>query len=159
MQPRIETLKEKKLVGKRIKMSISNNKTKELWQDFMPRRQEIKNKIGSDLFSVEVYPQNFIINFNPETEFDKWATIEVKNFNAIPMEMETIIFPTGLYAVFIHKGPTSKGPKTYEYIFRTWLPNSIFLLDNRPHFAVMGEKYKQEVNDSEEEIWIPIKRK
>jgi AraC family transcriptional regulator len=32
-------------------------------------------------------------------------------------------------------------------------------LDNRPHFEILGEKYKQGSPDSEEEIWIPVKEK
>jgi AraC family transcriptional regulator len=38
-----------------------------------------------------------------------------------------------------------------------WLPDSGFELDNRPHFAVMGEKYKRDDDASEEEIWIPVR--
>ena len=159
MVPRIEILAEKKLVGKRIKMSFSHNKTVDLWRSFMPRRNEICNKVGSELYSLEVYDSLFFDKFNPEKEFDKWAAIEVKDYDTVPEEMETITLAHGLYAVFIHKGPASTGPKTYEYIFSTWLPGSDFLLDNRPHFAVMGEKYKKEDADSEEEVWIPIKSK
>jgi len=73
--------------------------------------------------------------------------------------MKTITSPEGLYAVFVHKGAASEGPKTYQYIFTTWLPASDYQLDNRPHFAIMGEKYKGEDPGSEEELWIPIKPK
>ena len=58
---------------------------------------------------------------------------------------------------FLHRGPASEGMKTYQYIFQTWLPVSGYRLDDRPHFAVMGEKYKKEDPDSEEEIWVPVK--
>jgi hypothetical protein len=34
---------------------------------------------------------------------------------------------------------------------------SMAKLNKRPHFAKMGEKYKNEDPDSEEELWIPIK--
>jgi AraC family transcriptional regulator len=159
MNPKIETLLEKKLIGKKIMMSFSENKTLELWRGFMPRRQEIKNTIGSELYSLEVYPPGYFNNFNPNTPFEKWATLEATNFDAIPNEMETIVIPTGLYAVFLHKGPASEGAKTYEHIFRTWIPNSDYIVDERPHFAVMGEKYKQDDSSSEEDIWIPIKRR
>jgi len=159
LEPRIEILPEKKLVGKRLKMSFSNIRTGELWRNFMPRRKEINNAIGCELYSVEVYGPHFFSNFNPEREFDKWAAIEVTDFETVPEEMETIILPNGLYAVFLHKGDASTGPKTYRYIFETWLPDSDFLLVNRPHFALMGEKYKNEAPDSEEEIWIPVKPK
>ena len=159
MEPKIEKLSEKKLVGKRMIMSFSKNKTYELWRNFMPRRKEIKNNISTELYSIELYTELFFNNFNPDAEFEKLAAIEVADFLTIPDEMETITLPDGLYAVFIHKGPASAGQKTYQYIFETWLPNSDFLLDNRPHFAIMGEKYKNEDPNSEEEIWIPIKRK
>ncbi len=47
----------------------------------------------------------------------------------------------------------------YQYIFGIWLPNSVYLLDDRPHFEVLGTKYKNAKTDSEEEIWIPIRTK
>jgi AraC family transcriptional regulator len=65
----------------------------------------------------------------------------------------------GLYAVFLHKGAASTGGKTFKYIFETWLPNSCYLLDNRPHFEILGAKYKNDDPGSEEEVWIPIKQK
>jgi AraC family transcriptional regulator len=156
---RIETLREKKLVGKHLKMSFTKNKTGDLWRSFMPMRNTIKNKAGSELYSAEVYEPFYFDDFNPSKEFDKWAAIAVTNFENIPEGMNTIIFPNGLYAVFLHKGPASLGANTYQYIFQTWLPTSNFVLDNRPHFAVMNEKYKHEDPSSEEEIWIPVKPK
>ena len=157
MEPRIETFSEKKLLGMRIKMSFTNNKTGELWRNFMPRRKEILFKIGSELYSIEVYPPNFFDNFNTNYQFEKLAAIEVSDIDSVPNGMEIIKIPSGLYSVFIHKGPASDGPKTYQYIFQTWLPNSEFELDSRPHFAVMGAQYKHEDPSSEEEIWIPVK--
>lgn len=67
--------------------------------------------------------------------------------------------PSALYAGFIHKGADSTASKTFEYIFGTWLPNSEYLLDNRPYFERLGEKYKNEYLSTEEEIWIPIKQR
>jgi AraC family transcriptional regulator len=157
MQPRIEVLKEKKLVGKRIKMSMANNQTSGLWRDFMPRRKAIGNSVGSDLYSVGVYSPLYFQNFDPRTEFEKWAATEVMDSGLVPDGLETIILPGGLYAVFVHKGPASAAPETYQYIFETWLPGSEFLLDNRPHFEIMGDNYKNEDPDSEEEVWIPLK--
>jgi AraC family transcriptional regulator len=159
MQPRIETLTERKLVGNRMTMSFSNNKTFELWRSFMPRRKEIGNSVGTDLYSIEVYAPSYWDSFNPEAELEKWAAVQVTDYQTIPDDMDTIILPDGRYAVSIHKGPASAAPKTYGYIFATWLPNSDFTLDNRPHFALMGDKYRNEDPDSEEEIWIPIKAK
>ena len=125
----------------------------------MPRRREIKNSIGPELYSVEVYVPEFFDNFNPGAEFEKWAAVEVTDFDSVPGEMDTLTASGGLYAIFLYKGPASAAQRMYEYIFRTWLPGSEFLLDNRPHYAIMGDKYKNEDPDSEEELCIPIKPK
>lgn len=63
----------------------------------------------------------------------------------------------GLYAVFDYKG-SSEVHKFIQYIYTSWLPNSEYKLDHRPHFEVLGEKYKNNDPNSEEEIWIPIQR-
>jgi AraC family transcriptional regulator len=157
MEPRLEKLVEKKLVGQRIMTSFSNNLTFKLWNTFMPRRKEIHNCIGTDLYSIQIYDPLFFEDFNPDKEFEKWATIEVSTFEKLPEDMEPITLNGGLYAVFLYRGSASGAARTFEYILGTWLPNSLFSLDDRPHFEILGEKYKNEDPNSEEEIWIPIK--
>ena len=147
-------LSDKKFVG--IKMSLTNNKTGELWRTFMPRRREIKNNVTNDLYSLQIYEPTHFSNFNPVREFVKWALIEVENFDIIPGGMEAFILTGGQYAVFLHRG-SSKDNKIFEYIFSNWLPNSNYFLDARPHFEVLGDKYKNDDEYSEEEIWIPIR--
>ncbi|MCX6257364.1 MAG: GyrI-like domain-containing protein [Bacteroidia bacterium] len=159
MNPRIEILTEKKLIGQRMTMSLSNNKTVELWKNFMTKRKEIQNNIGTELYSIQIFDHLYFNNFSPDSEYDKWATIEVTDFDNVPEKMETITLQGGLYAVFLHKGAARTGPKTFQYIFGTWLPDSDYALDNRPHFEILGEKYKNEDPDSEEEVWIPIIKK
>lgn len=160
MQARIETLRETKLVGKRLSMSFTANRTKELWQSFMPMRNTIQNRIGADYFSVEVYASlDFFKQFNPNAEYEKWAAVEVEDFKTVPAEMETLVIPEGLYAVFIYKGLAKDAHLTYRYILSEWLPNSEYSLDHRPHFARMGAKYKNNDPSSEEELWFPIAKK
>ncbi|MEN2400922.1 GyrI-like domain-containing protein [Flavobacterium sp. MC2016-06] len=159
MEPRIEILTEKQLIGKHIEMSFIENKTFQLWNSFMPKRRFIRSSVDANLYSLEVFPEAYFDNFDPNNVFQKWAAVEVSNFDHIPSEMEALIIPSGLYAVFIHLGPQTEGHKTYHSIFVEWLPNSEYTVDNRPHFAVMDEKYKKDDPDSEEEIWIPIKNK
>jgi AraC family transcriptional regulator len=159
MVPRIETLPFKRLVGYRMTMSLTKNKTCELWNKFMSHRKEITNSIGTELFSIQLLDTSYYQHFNPDNEFEKWAASEVNNFNSIPAGMEPMTLTGGLYAVFLHKGAANTGPKTFQYIFQTWLPGSAYLVDNRPHFEILGEGYKNDHPDSEEEIWIPIKHK
>jgi AraC family transcriptional regulator len=159
MTPRIEKLSEKKLIGQSLKMSLASNKTALLWQAFMPRRKEISNTVTDDLYAVQVYDPSYFTNFIAQNEFTKWATLEVSNFDNVPSGMEPFILPDGLYAVFLHRGPASAGVKTFQYIFGDWLPNSTYSVDNRPHFEILGAKYKNEDPSSEEEIWVPIRVK
>lgn len=157
MTPEIIIIPSKKLVGKRLTMSFAKNTTFRLWSSFMPHRKEITNAVGTDMFSLQIYSEGFFSNFNPEAGFEKWALVEVTDLNTIPDGMEVFILPGGKYAVFNYKGTAEDAPETYNYIFREWLPASGYVLDNRPHFEILGEKYKYGDPDSEEEIWIPVK--
>jgi AraC family transcriptional regulator len=159
MEVSIRMLKEKKLVGKRMTMSFSVNKTGELWKGFMPRRKEIMKSIGTELYSMQIYGPKFFSNFNPDTKFEKWATIEVTDFESVPDQMDTFRLEGGLYAVFLYRGAASAAADTFRYIMGEWLSCSGYELDNRPHFEILGEKYKNESPESEEELWIPIKPK
>ena len=156
-QPIIVLLDQKKLVGKHMKMTLANNRTFDLWKSFMPRRKEITNNVNDDLISMQIYRETLKMG-DLNHEFEKWAAAEVYNFENVPANMETFVLKKGLYAVFNYKG-LSTDNKIFIYIFGTWLPGSDYVLDNRPHFELLGDKYKNGDPYSEEEIWIPIKKK
>lgn len=158
MEPRIVVLKEKKLVGRRVKMSVSNNLTHELWANFMPHRKGIRNSVSAELISMQVYAKGYFKSFDPTKKFEKWATVEVTDFNEVSGEMESFNLKGGLCAVFDYKGSSSDS-SIFQYIYNSWLPFSNYQLDDRPHFEVLGEKYKNNNPESEEEIWIPIIKK
>lgn len=161
MEQRFEILTSQKLIGNRLRMSFAQDRTFELWQNFMPRRNEIGNAINpKEFISMRVYDPTYDFKkFNPSAEFDKWAGILVSDFDSIPEGMQTLAIPEGLYAVFSYKGSPKKAAIPFGYIFGNWLPDSEYELDTRPHFEILGEKYKNDSEDSEEEIWVPIKRK
>jgi len=145
------------LAGKRLTMSLANIRTHELWKSFMPLRNTIGNTVNANRYSLQIYPDNYFTPFNPATEFEKWAAVEVSSFDNVPDDMETLIIPGGLYAVFEYKGNPANGSEAFKEIFTTWLPSSGYALDNRPHFEILGAKYQNGSDDSEEEIWIPIR--
>jgi AraC family transcriptional regulator len=157
MKPKIKTFPETKFIGMNCVISYSDYRIGELWGNFMHRRNEIQNTIGTELFNIQINSDNF--DFNPQTEFVKWAVVPVTDFKSIPDGMQQLIVQKGLYAVFNHVGDAVKARETFGYIFGVWLPNSEYQLDNRPHFEILGAKYKNNAPDSEEEIWIPVKRK
>lgn len=158
MKPRIERLKEKKLVGIKTSMSLVQNKTFQLWSQFGPRIKDIQNRTSQDRISMQIYDSSYYQNFSPSNQFEKWATVEVDNFDNIPEMMETYTLKGGLYAVFDYKG-SSADSSIFQYIFLEWLPHSSYDIDQRPHFEILGKRYKNNDPNSEEEIWIPIKER
>jgi AraC family transcriptional regulator len=158
MEPRIEIINNRKLIGQRMIMSFVNNRTGELWRSFMVRRKEITNNLSNDLTSMQIYSSDYFTNFNPINEFVKWAAVEVGTFDKVPEGMEVFTLTGGMYAVFHHKG-SSDDASIFQYIFRKWLPQSDYILDDRPHFEILSEKYRNQDPNSEEEIWIPVRSK
>lgn len=155
---RIEILNKKILLGMKLEMSLVQNRTGELWRSFMSRRKEINNAVGNERYSLQVYSADYFKTFSPGNRFVKWAAVEVSNSGGVPEEMEVLQLQGGLYAVFSYTG-SSTDTKIFQYIYSAWLPTSGYDLDDRPHFEILGEKYKNDSPDSEEEIWIPIKPK
>lgn len=158
MNPRIITLEPKQLVGHSLEMSLVNNATVQLWGQFAPRIKEVQNRASEDKISLQVYPSDYYQNFNPANTFIKWAAVEVTALDQLPEGMKSFLLEGGLYAVFDYKG-SSADPSVFQYIFSEWIPSSPYWVDDRPHFEVLGAKYKNNDPESEEEIWIPIRAK
>lgn len=158
--PRIETSKKLHLQGLRTQLSIQGDTTRALWQRFIPLSKDIAHRKGSQWYSVEVYPEAYFNAYDPGRKFEKWATVAVDQADSPePGGLEHLLIEQGLYAVFDYRGPSREVHHLYGYIFSEWIPGSGFTVAQRPHFAVMGEGYKGEDPDSEEEIWIPIQKK
>lgn len=156
--PEIKISKEKYLVGLRQEMSFSDFRIGELWGRFAKGKDAIVNRVGNELISMAVYKQDHFSDFDPKNEFEKWAAVEVSDILNVPVGWESYRLAGGLHAVFYYKG-LSTDNSIYHYIYGEWLPKSDFVLDDRPHFEVLGEKYKNNDPNSEEEIWIPVKGK
>lgn len=160
MKVRIEELPKKNLIGKSVRMSLADNKTGEVWRNFQVNKSAITNTIGTDLYSIQVYENSdYFKNFSPQTEFTKWAATEVSDILNIPNGFASVTVPEGRYAVFLHKGTANEFQKTFQFIFTQWFPKSKYTLDDRPHFELLGKKYKNNDPNSEEEVWIPIRKK
>lgn len=154
-EPRIETIAAKKLVGKRMRMALHANTTPELFRSFMPLRKAIPHQVGTEVICMQVYDD--FKSFTPDTLFDKWAAVEVSEWDAIPIGVEAYTLPAGTYVVFLYKGDPADFAPFFQYIFSEWIPQSSYEVDDRPHFDVLGAKYKNDDPASEEEIWVPIR--
>lgn len=150
---RIEIIESKKLIGFSITTSFQDDKTQIVWKKFMMRRNEIVNRISNQLFSLQIYPDNF----TPNQTFRKYALAEVSDFDNNPNDFETFELEIGKYLVFNYKGKAENGPELFRYIFQNFIPENQFEIDNRPHFEIFGEDYNPNDDSAEEEIWIPIR--
>lgn len=157
MTPRIVESKHKNLVGLSQEMSFIENTTFELWKKFRQRSGKIENRSSDDFISLQEYPTDYFEVFSPAKKFLKWACVDVVNFDSVPEEMNRLVLEGGLFAVFNYKGTAQNASAFFQHIYGEWIPNSEYELDDRPHFEVLGDKYKNNDPNSEEEVWIPIK--
>ncbi len=159
MKHRIEIIKDRFVIGMKTRTSVLNinENTKQLAQVFMPRRHEVLSRIGKHVFSIQNYDKDFS-PANPNSEFDKWIGVEVENTDDIPEAMESFVIKAGTYVVFSFKGSVSEFPKQRAYIFQEWLPDSGYQLDRKAHFEILSEDYSKDLQNIEEDIWIPIKQ-
>src|SRR5512139_2893870 len=156
-EPRIVNVPARTVVGMRQRMTLSDDRTSELWRGFRSRIGEIENRVGTERISIQVFDDGKPYeNFGPNVEFEKWAAVKVKNTEAVPDGMESRILAGGDYAVFIHRGLPATFFNTFQFIFGDWFPRSEFELDRRDSFEVLGELYDPFDVNSEEEIWMPI---
>ncbi|MFK7771582.1 MAG: GyrI-like domain-containing protein [Saprospiraceae bacterium] len=158
MEPQIKTIEEKFLIGMSKEMSIIENHTFQLFSSFMPRKKEIQNLKSQDIYDLIIYPKGYFLTFDPTAYFKKHALVEIENFDNVPDGLESFTLPKGKYAVFISKGHVPN-QEIFQYIYSTWLPNSDFQLDDRPHFDILSAKIQQKAPDAQQEIWIPVSLK
>ncbi|MBK8847973.1 MAG: GyrI-like domain-containing protein [Bacteroidetes bacterium] len=156
--PEIKLLELKTLIGMHQSMSLVANATQQLWSKFKPRVGEVQSRRNEDFISLQIYPPDYFIEFNPLRAFEKWALVETEAATIAPEGMDIINLPGGLYAVFNYKG-NSNDTRIFQYIYTQWLPASNYVLDSRPHFEVLGPAYIHNDTNAEEEIYIPIKNK
>lgn len=159
-EPTIFSMPEKLVIGMRLRMTLTEDRTSELWRGFLGRVGEIKGRIGSDRLSIQVFDGGKPYeNFGPSVKFEKWAAVEVSSVDSVPEGMESRTLAGGEYAIFIHRGTPDMFFDTFQFIFSDWLPNSEFELDSRESFEVLGERYDPFDVNSEEEIWMPVRRR
>lgn len=144
------------LIGMDHKCSFVKYDVYNLWKNFMPRKSEIQNQLNANIFSIAFYPENFFGSFNPNVEFVKVAAIQCSEIVEIPTGMKTFEIPEGMYFKFRYKGKADQYPTLFERILKEVLPQNNLVLDNRPHFEILGPEYKNNDPNSEEDIHIPV---
>lgn len=143
---------EMKVVGMEIDTSvqecIENNKCPGLWEDFMKRASEIKNRKDEKvcLGASKV---------TGECSFKYIACVEVTDFEDIPEGMVQWTIPASKYAVYTHKGKVINLSKTYAYLYEKVMPQS-GLKQKDVWIEHYDERFKEDSDDSEMDILISV---
>lgn len=160
--PRIESVGEKKLVGMHRPMSfdggqVAMEEVGALWRDFRSRISEVEARMGPDFISMRIYEEPLTSASSADSRFEHWAAVEVSELGDEVAGMARHSLAGGMYAVFIHRGPASAFADTARHIYGEWLPGSIYELDDREHFEVLGPSYRPDDPEATEEVWIPVR--
>jgi AraC family transcriptional regulator len=162
MEPKFVELPEKKTVGLGTKfvsiLSPQKNNYQvlpALWQGFIGRLSEIKNRTGEATYGlVEMLPETGKSN---KDEMFYVACTEVADFDAVPKGMIQRVVPAGRYAMFTHKGPINRLEQTMKEIYLAWLPKSKVQLRDAPHLELYDERFAHDSDQSEFDILLPVR--
>lgn len=128
-----------------------------LAKQLMPRLKEIENRTDNFVFSLQDYVSFDYKNFNPNQSFEKWIGVEVADLDNVPKDLEILTIHSGKYVVIDFEGSIEEFLGLWKNIHETWLPNSGFELDDRPHFEKLPPSYNPMQKVNKEQIWIPVK--
>jgi AraC family transcriptional regulator len=156
IEPRIETLSPRILVGMRMAMSMVTDRTSELWRSFRPRMGAVPGRVSDGSVALRSYRAATDV-FDPEAVFERWAGVEVSGHEDVPEGLEIYRISGGLYAVFQHRGP-ARDLRPFRFFFQEWLPESTFDVDLRPHFELLPASYDPWSPAATEECFIPVRK-
>ncbi len=126
-----------------------------LWNEFLLRKHQIEQTQGTEAYGVCYAPQE---KENFPEKFHYTAALRVRDDAPVPTGMEKIRIEAHDYAVFTHKGPIADLPKTNDYIWKTWVPQSGLELADAPDFERYDARFKPDSAASEFEIYVPVIR-
>lgn len=158
MEPKVVSLPEFKVVGMRKVVTLKTNYLiSKLWEEFLPRIPEIKNIARAGL-SYGICEYIDLAKSDENTLYGELVSMEVNSFDFIPEGMVSKVIPAAKYAVFTHKGKIENLQKTYDYIYKTWLPNSGMELAPHDDFELYDYRFKGASDpNSEFDIYTPVK--
>ncbi len=162
LEPKIVELDEMTVVGLSSLINMKCNLIHQLWERFMPRENEVKD-VAIPGVALEVSFDTKKVESESEQstyEFFVIVGLPVKSTENVPEGMVFKHIPAHQYAKFVHRGPISTIMETYNYIYNEWFPKSGYEGDWQAcELEWYDERFKIEGEDSEFDIYVPIKKK
>lgn len=159
LEPRIVRQNERLVVGMKTSFygvdSEKNNladKLPALWDEFVPRMDEIQHRSNNQAFGV--------IQTQKDTDLLEYyaaCEVSVRDEILLPEGMVSLKIPSTSYAIFTHKGKVKHINNTVNYIYSSWLLQSEYWHTYGPDIEVYDDQF---IPDSENSVMyysIPVK--
>ena len=150
MEPKIVSRPAFTVVGIKYRGKNEKNEIPQLWERFMSRAGEIKQRANPFGYGVED-------NYDKKTgEFDYLAGVEVEGASDVPEGMENWEVPEQTYAAFPCNLKEIK--QAFRQIYHEWLPQSGYRRAHGPDFEFYDDSFKPDQGKLELFIYVPVKR-
>jgi len=141
------------LGGVKYEGKNENNEIITLWDDFIMRLKEIKNRTGSSRYGYDTWTEKI----NETGEFIYVAGVEVEDDSGVPEGMVSIKIPSNRYAVFTIDSVLEDVHNTVGQIFSKWLPEAGLKVADNYDFEYYNENFKPDDHNSKIYFYVPIK--
>ncbi|QAY87687.1 GyrI-like domain-containing protein [Pseudomonas arsenicoxydans] len=128
----------------------TSKKIPELWEKFIPEIGKIPGQKGEVTYGICCNPDG-------KGGFEYIAGVEISKLDDLPDKYRWVEVQPQQYAVFEHKGSLDTLPQTFQYIWKTWLPQSGRQAADAPEFERYSEDFNPKLNTGTLEIWLPVK--
>ena len=122
----------------------------DLWDKFIPEIGKIPGQKSEVTYGICCNPDG-------KGGFEYIAGVEIDKLDDLPEKYRWVEVQPQHYAVFEHKGSLDQLPATFQYIWKTWLPQSGKEAADAPEFERYSEDFNPKLNTGKLEIWVPIK--
>lgn len=89
--------------------------------------------------------------------FEYMTGVEVEDFEDLPSGIGRMRIPAQQYAVFAHTENVSNIGRTWQQIWRNWLPESGFEDAHTPPFELYDERFDPDTGEGGLEVWFPVR--
>ena len=121
-----------------------------LWEKFIPEIGKIPGQKSEVTYGICCNPDG-------KGGFEYIAGVEISKLDDLPDKYRWVEVQPQRYAVFEHKGSLDTLPQTFQYIWKTWLPQSGYQAADAPEFERYSEDFNPKLNTGVLEIWLPLK--
>lgn len=122
----------------------------DLWEKFVPEIGKIPGQKSEVTYGICCNPDG-------KGGFEYIAGVEISKLDDLPEKYRWVEVQPQHYAIFEHKGALDTLPQTFQYIWKTWLPQSGYQAADAPEFERYSEDFNPKLNTGVLEIWLPLK--